>query len=143
MMLKANEHSLGVLNREMYVCTFKKTIIVLFGRRIEKIVYLTGWEIGRIFKQVKKIKENNLKQRFGYRFPKHGTVDQLENVFVIDLETYNDQQFAEAYAAGLYDVNRLRDTWDRDLTPEEIVTEKDNVIVFDGSNANPVTKMLK
>ena len=51
-------------------------------------------------------------------------IDQLENVFVFDLETYNDQEFAEAYAAGLYDVNRLRDKWDRDLTSDELVTER-------------------
>ena len=59
-------------------------------------------------------------------------------MFVFDLETYNDQEFAEAYAVGLYDVNRLRDRWDRDLTPDEIVTEKDNFIVFDESYTNPV-----
>ena len=48
-------------------------------------------------------------------------------MFVFDLERYNDQDFAESYAIGLYDVNRLRDRWDRDLTPDEIVTEKDNL----------------
>ena len=64
-------------------------------------------------------------------------------MFLSDLETYNDQEFAEAYAAGLYDVNRLRYRWDRDLTPDENVTEKDSVIVFDGSNGNPVMNMLK
>ena len=40
-------------------------------------------------------------------------------------------------------MNRLRDRWDRDLTADETVTEKGNVAVFDGSNPNPVTKMLK
>ena len=53
--------------------------------------------------------ENNSKQRIRYRFPKHETIDQLENVFVFDLETYNDQKFAEAFASGFYNVNRLRD----------------------------------
>ena len=58
-------------------------------------------EIDRNFKYVKNIiNENNLKQRIRYRFPKHEMIDQLENVFVFDLETYNDQEFAEAYAAG-------------------------------------------
>ena len=61
------------------------------------------------FRYVKnKINENILKQRSLYRFPKHETIDQLENVFVFDLETHNNQEFAESYAAGLYDVNRLR-----------------------------------
>ena len=40
-------------------------------------------------------------------------------------------------------MNRLRDEWDRDLTPEEIETEKDSAIVFDRSNQNPVMDVLK
>ena len=63
-------------------------------------------------------------------------------MFVFDLETCNDQELAEAYAAGLYDVNCLRYRWNRDLTADEVVTEKDNVTVFDGSYANPVMTML-
>ena len=101
-------------------------------------------EIDKNFKYVKnKINENNLKQRIRYRFPKHETIDQLENVFVFDLETHNDQEFAEAYAAGLYDVSRLKDKWDRDLTPHELVIERKNVTVFDASNENCVMNMLK
>ena len=101
-------------------------------------------EIERNFKYVKnKINENNSKQRILYRFPKQEPIDQLENVFVFDLETHNDQEFAEAYAAGLYDVNRLRDKWDRDLTPDEIVIERENITVFDASNGNCVMDMLK
>ena len=96
-------------------------------------------EIDRNFKYVEiNVNENNLKQRIRYRFPKHETMDQLEDVFVFDLETHNDQEFAESYAAGLYDVNLLGDKWDRDLTVEEIEIEKENVIVFDGSIGNPV-----
>ena len=101
-------------------------------------------EIERNFTYVKnKIKENNLKQRIRYRCPKHETIDHLENVFVFDLETHNDEEIAEAYAAGLYDVNRLRDKWDRDLTGDELVLEKQNVTVFDASNGNCVMNMLK
>ena len=101
-------------------------------------------EIDKNFKYIKnKINENNLKQRIRYRFPKHETIDQLENVFVFDLETHNDQEFAEAYAAGLYDVNRLHDKWDRDLTPDELIIERKNVTVFDASNGNCVMNMLK
>ena len=96
------------------------------------------------FKYIKnKVNENNLKQRIRYRFPKHETIDQLENVFVFDLETHNDQEFAEAYAAGLYDVNRLRDRWHRDLTPHELIIERKNVNIFDASNGNCVMNMLK
>ena len=82
-------------------------------------------EIERIFKNVKSnINEINLKQRIRYCFPKNETKDQLQNVFVFDLETNRDQDFAKPYAAGLYDVNRLQDKWDRDLTPDEIVREE-------------------
>ena len=101
-------------------------------------------EIENNFNYVKnKINEKNLKQRIRYRFPKHETIDQLENVFVFDLETHNDQEFAETYAAGLYDVNRLHDKWDRDLTPDELVMERKNVLIFDASNGNCVMNMLK
>ena len=101
-------------------------------------------EIDKNFKYIKnKINEENLKQRIRYRFPKHETKDHLKNVFVFDLETHNDQEFAEANAAGLYDVNRLRDKWDRDLTPDELVIERKNVLIFDASNGNCVMNMLK
>ena len=65
-----------------------------------------------------------MKQRIRYGFPKHETIDQLENVIPFDLETYNYQEFAKAYAARLYDVNCLRDRWDRDLTVQEIEAER-------------------
>ena len=98
-------------------------------------------EIEKNFKYVKnKINENNLKQRLPYRFPKHEPMNQLENVFVFDLETHNDQEFAETYAAGLYDVNRLRDCWHRDLTPHELIIERKNVTIFNG---NCIKNMLK
>ena len=47
------------------------------------------------------------------------------------------------YAAGLYDVNRLRDRWDGDLNSNELIIERENVIVFDAANGNPVMNMLK
>ena len=101
-------------------------------------------EIDKNFKYIKnKINEDNLKQRTRYRFPKYEKIDQLENVFVFDLETQNDQEFAETYAAGLYDVNRLRDCWHRDLTGDELVIERKNVTVFDASNGNCIMNMLK
>ena len=101
-------------------------------------------EIDKNFKHIKnKVNENNLKQRIRYRFPKHETIDQFEKVFVFDLETHNDQEFAEAYAAGLYDVNRLQDKWVKDLTSDELVIERKNVSVFDGSIRNRVMSMLK
>ena len=118
---------------------------MLFGKKNRKDSLLNGVnEIERNFRYVKnKINENNLKQRIPYRFPKNETINQLENVFVFDLETHNDEEFAEAYAAGLYDVNRLHDKWDRDLTPDELIIERKNVTVFDASNGNCIMNMLK
>ena len=79
-----------------------------------------GKEIERNFKYFKnKRNEKILHQRLRYRFPKHEAIDQLENVFVFHLETYNDQEFPDAYAAGLYDVNRLKGKWGRNLTPHK------------------------
>ena len=37
----------------------------------------------------------------------------------------------------------LCDRWDRELTPDEIVIEKENVTIFDGCNGNPVMNKLK
>ena len=48
-----------------------------------------------------------------------------------------------AYADGLYDVNRLRDRWYRDLKLPGIETEKEIVTSFDGSIGNPVMNVLK
>ena len=101
-------------------------------------------EIDKNFKYVKnKINENNLKQRILYQFPKHEPINQLENVFVFDLETHNDQEFAEPYAAGLFDVNRLKDCWHRDINNIELIIERKHATVFDACNGNCITNMLK
>ena len=101
-------------------------------------------EIENNFKYVKNIiNKNKLKRRILYRFPKYEPINQLENVLVFDLETHNDQEFAEAYAAGLYDVNRLKDCWYRDLNSDELIIERKNVNVFDASNGNCIINMLK
>ena len=101
-------------------------------------------EIENNFKYVKNIiNENNLKQRILYRFPKQEPINQLENVFVFDLETHNDQEFAEAYAAGLYDVNCLKDCWYRVLNSNELMIERKHFTVFDASNGNCIKNMLK
>ena len=40
-------------------------------------------------------------------------------------------------------MNHLRDKWDRDLTPDELVIEREHVTVFDASNGICVMVMLK
>ena len=117
----------------------------VFWKKNRKDSLLNGVkEIEKNFKYVKNItNENNLKQRILYRFHKHEPTNELENVFVFDLETYNDQEFAEAYAVGLYDVNGLKDCWYRDLISNELIIERKNVNVFDSSNGNCIMNMLK
>ena len=131
-----------MLNEKTCVHIHKNHYCVIWKKNRKDSLLNGVNEIERNFRYVKnKINENNLKQRIRYRFPKHEPIDLLENVFVFDLETHNDEEFAEAYAAGLYDVNRLHDKWDRDLSSNELVIEKQNVTVFDASNGNCVLNM--
>ena len=51
-------------------------------------------------------------------------MEQLEIVFVFNLKTYNKKEDATPYRAGLYNVNRLREVWNRDLTPDGKAIEK-------------------
>ena len=124
MILKAKEIILDLSSKEKYVYTFKKPLLCCLGKKRD--ILLDGVEETEgNFKNIKNlINENILKQRIRYRFPKLETKDQLENVFVFDLATHNGQEVADAYAAGLYDENRLRDPWNRDLTPDEKKIEK-------------------
>ena len=137
-------HPRNVEQRDICV-HIQKIIILLIGKKNRKNSSLDGVEeIDKNFKYVKiKINESIFKKRIRYRFPKHEKIDQLENVFVFDLETYNDQELAETYAAGLFDVNWLRDRWYRDSTPDEIEIETEHVIVFNKSYGNPFMNMLK
>ena len=134
----------NVKQRDICVHTHNNHYCVIWKKNRRDSLLNEVEEKYKNFKDVKNNRnENNLKQRISYRLSKHETIDQLENVFLFDLELYNDQEFAEAYAGGLYDVNRLRDKWDRDLFANKLVMEKDNVIVFDGYNANTVMNVLK
>ena len=62
---------------------------------------------------------------------------------MFDLETFNDQEFAEAYAADFYELNLLREKWDRDLTREGIEVERKNGFLFHNSCGNPGMSVLK
>ena len=123
--LKAEEYFLGLLNGGTNVYIFIKIIIVVFGKRRRDSLVNGVQEIEKKFKYGKNnINEKIIVQRIRYRFPQDKTRDQLDNVFVFDLETHKNQESAEAYAAGLYDATRLRDSWDREVTSDEKVIEK-------------------
>ena len=65
-------------------------------------------------------------------------------VFAFDLETCNveNQLYCEAYAAGVYHLNRLYECFNGDLTEKELQIERENVHVFDPENNNPVLDMI-
>ena len=142
--LIAKEYSLRLKQKNICVYIHRNHYCVIWKKNRKDSLLNGVQEIENNFKYVKNIiNENNLKQRIRYRFPKHETIIQLENVFVFDVETHNDQEFAEAYAVGLYDVNRLKDCWYRDLNSNELMIERNNVNVFDNSNGNCIMNMLK
>ena len=91
-----------VKQRDICVNTHKNHYCVIWRKNRNDAVLNGIEEIDKNFEYVeKKLNEKNSKQRICNRFPKYETKDQSENVFVFGLETYNDQEFAEAYADGL------------------------------------------
>ena len=141
-----NERILPRIVKQTNVCLcIHRNHYCIVWRKNTKDSLLNGVnEMERNFKYVKtKIKGNILNHRIRNRFPKHGIIDQLENVFVFHLETRNDQKIAEAYGAGFLDINRLRDRWDKDITPAGIQTKKNYSTVFSKSCGKPVMNLLK
>ena len=61
------------------------------------------------------------------------------------LETVNVpyQQFCERYAAGCYDLDRLKECYNGDLTEEELEMERQHDHIFDRANNKPVLDMIK
>ena len=66
-------------------------------------------------------------------------------MFSSDLETVNVpyQEFCEKYAAGCYQLDRLKECYNGDLTEEELEIERRHVDIFDRANNNPVLDMIK
>ena len=66
-------------------------------------------------------------------------------VFFFDLETVNVpyQEFCEAYAAGCYHLDRLKDCYNGELIEKEIEIERQHVHIFYRVNNNPVLNMIK
>ena len=61
-------------------------------------------------------------------------------VIAFDLETCNveSQLYCEAYAADVYQINRLKECFNNDSTEKEFEIERQHVHVFDRENGNPV-----
>ena len=65
-------------------------------------------------------------------------------VFAFDLETciVENQLYCEAYAAGVYHLNRLFECFNGDLTEKKLEIERQNVHVFDRENNNIILDMI-
>ena len=133
------------VNQKIYNFYMPKNLYCVHWKKNGKDLLVNGVRgMEDNFKYVKfEMNEDKLNQRIRNIFPKHGTVNHLENVFVIDLETKNEQELAKAYAAGFFDVYLSQDRWDRDLIPEKIQSQRVSVNDFHISCGNPVMKMPK
>ena len=89
--------------------------------------------------------DNILKQVVDYKFLSSNEKDCLFAVFSFDLETVNVpyQEFCEAYAAGCYHLDRLKECYNGDLDEKELEIERQHVHIFDRVNKNPVLYMIK
>ena len=112
--VKSNRILLGSVNERSICFYIHKIDFCSIWMEFRKNILLNAVEqVERNFKDVEsKINEHNLSPRICYTFPEQNKADQVENVSVFDLETYNNQKYAETNATGLYDANRLRDKWD-------------------------------
>ena len=68
----------------------------------------------------------------------------MSAVFAFDLETCNvkNQLYCEAYAAGVYHLNRLYECFNGDLTEKELEMEREKIHAFDREKNNPVLDMI-
>ena len=91
------------------------------------------------------ITDNFLKQVVEYKFPISNEKDCLFAVFSFDFETVNVpyQEICETYVAGCYHLNRLKESYNGDLTEEELEIERQHFHIFDRANKNPVLDMIK
>ena len=121
-----------------HFCVFWKTVKTNFTDAIK--------ELEKKFEyQPNHVTDNILKQVVEYIFPISNEKDCLFAVFSFDLETVNMpyQEFCEAYAAGCYHLDRLKECYSGDLTEEELKIERQHVHIFDRANNNPVLDMIK
>ena len=101
-------------------------------------------EVEDNFKYIKnKINNTSLKNVVKYKFPFKEKYNELDNVFIFDIETANIDDKAVPYAIGLYDLSRLKYRYKKDLTINEIEIEREHVIKFKAYNGNPVTQMIE
>ena len=114
-----------MLKRKINVYTFIKITTALFGKKRSDSVLFGVEEMEGNFKYgTKKMNQGTPSQRFRYYFPRQDMVDQIENVFVFGLDTFNEEEYAQLNAICLNIVYRVREEWKLDSTPEETNFEK-------------------
>ena len=86
-----------------------------------------------------------MKKVVEYKFPISNEKDCLFAVFSFDLETVNVpyQEFCKTYAAGCYNLDRLKECYNGDLIEEEFEIEGQHVHIFDRPNNTTVLDMIK
>ena len=107
------------INQNLF-CVFWKTSITVFTNAIKELEanfdYESNYITGNILKQVQE-----------YKFPTSTEKDCLFLVSSFHLETVNVpyQEYCEAYAAGCYHLDRLKECYNGDLSEEELKIERE------------------
>ena len=65
-----------------------------------------------------RINNTNLKHIIKYTFPFKENYNELDNVFIFDIETGNIEDKAIPYGIGLYDLSRSKYRYKKDLTED-------------------------
>ena len=136
--LSVTERRICLYIHENHFCVIWKTEKTTFINAIKELEDNFEYEPNHIT-------DNILKQVQEYKFPLSNEKDCLCAVFSFDLETVNVpyQEFCEAYGAGCYHLDRLKECYNGDLSKEELEIERQYVHIFDRQNNNPVLDLIK
>ena len=130
--------------RNKFLYVYKQHYCVIWKNTVNDSLPNAAKDVEDNFKYVRnRINNTNLKNVIKYSFPFKEKHNELDNVFIFDIETGNVENKATPYAIGLYDLSRLKYRYKKDLTEDEIITERNNVIKFKAYNGNPVTQMIE
>ena len=136
--LSVTERRICLYIHENHFCVIWKTEKTTFIKAIKELEDNFEYEPNHIT-------DNILKQVQEYKFPISNEKDCLFAVFSFEVETVNVpyQEFCEAYGAGCYHLDRLKECYNGDLTKEELEIGRQYVHIFDRENNNPVLDMIK
>ena len=131
------ERKICLFIHENHFCVIWKTVNTTFTDAIKELKDNFKYEPNQI-------SDNILKQVQEYKFPISNDKNCLFAVFSFDLETVNVeyQEYCEAYAAGCYHLDRLKECYNGDLFEDDLENERKHVHIFDRENNNPVLDMV-